>query len=53
MEDQLGLIPVDVRPFGLEGSGSSTPLRIKVMPCFSANVVKRSICSATDPLSTR
>jgi membrane-associated phospholipid phosphatase len=30
LEDQLGLIPVDVRPFGLEGSGGSTPLRIKV-----------------------
>ena len=30
MGDQLGLIPVDVKPFGLEGSGGSTPLRIKV-----------------------
>jgi len=30
MEDQLGLIPVEVKQFGLEGSGGSTPLRIKV-----------------------
>ncbi len=26
----MGLIPVEVTPFGLEGSGGSTPLRIKV-----------------------
>jgi membrane-associated phospholipid phosphatase len=30
VEDQLALIPVEVTPFGLEGSGGSTPLRIKV-----------------------
>jgi membrane-associated phospholipid phosphatase/serine/threonine-protein kinase RIO1 len=30
LEDQLGLIPEQVTPFGLEGSGGSTPLRIKV-----------------------
>jgi tRNA A-37 threonylcarbamoyl transferase component Bud32/membrane-associated phospholipid phosphatase len=30
VEDQLGLIPIEVKPFGLEGSGGSTPLRIKV-----------------------
>lgn len=30
LEDQLGLIPEQVSPFGLEGSGGSTPLRIKV-----------------------
>lgn len=30
LEDQLGLIPEQVKPFGLEGSGGSTPLRIKV-----------------------
>ncbi|MGH8862050.1 MAG: phosphatase PAP2 family protein, partial [Jatrophihabitantaceae bacterium] len=30
LEDQLGLMPVEVVPFGLEGSGGSTPLRIKV-----------------------
>jgi tRNA A-37 threonylcarbamoyl transferase component Bud32 len=30
LEDQLCLIPVEVTPFGLEGSGGSTPLRIKV-----------------------
>jgi tRNA A-37 threonylcarbamoyl transferase component Bud32 len=30
LEDQLGLVPVEVKPFGLEGSGGSTPLRIKV-----------------------
>jgi tRNA A-37 threonylcarbamoyl transferase component Bud32 len=30
LEDQLGLIPTEVTPFGLEGSGGSTPLRIKV-----------------------
>jgi tRNA A-37 threonylcarbamoyl transferase component Bud32/membrane-associated phospholipid phosphatase len=30
VEDQLALIPVEVTPFGLEGSGGCTPLRIKV-----------------------
>jgi len=30
LEDQLGVIPVEVKPFGLEGSGGSTPLRVKV-----------------------
>ena len=30
LEDQLGLIALEVTPFGLEGSGASTPLRIKV-----------------------
>jgi tRNA A-37 threonylcarbamoyl transferase component Bud32/membrane-associated phospholipid phosphatase len=30
LEDQLGLVLMDVAPFGLEGSGGSTPLRIKV-----------------------
>jgi len=30
LEDQLGLVLMDVTPFGLEGSGGSTPLRIKV-----------------------
>jgi tRNA A-37 threonylcarbamoyl transferase component Bud32 len=30
MQDQLGLLPEEVTPFGLEGSGGSTPLRIKV-----------------------
>jgi serine/threonine-protein kinase RIO1/membrane-associated phospholipid phosphatase len=30
LEDQLGVIPEQVKPFGLEGSGGSTPLRIKV-----------------------
>jgi membrane-associated phospholipid phosphatase/serine/threonine-protein kinase RIO1 len=30
VEDQLGLIPEQVKPFRLEGSGGSTPLRIKV-----------------------
>jgi membrane-associated phospholipid phosphatase/tRNA A-37 threonylcarbamoyl transferase component Bud32 len=28
VKDQLGLVAVDVRPFGLEGSGGSTPLRL-------------------------
>ncbi|MEA3214758.1 MAG: hypothetical protein QOJ19_914, partial [Acidimicrobiia bacterium] len=28
--DQLGLTVIDVRPVGLEGSGGSTPLRLKV-----------------------
>jgi membrane-associated phospholipid phosphatase len=28
--EQLGLDVLDIRPFGLEGSGGSTPLRIKV-----------------------
>ena len=30
LEDQLGLIVEDVKPFGLAGSAGSTPLRIKV-----------------------
>jgi tRNA A-37 threonylcarbamoyl transferase component Bud32/membrane-associated phospholipid phosphatase len=30
LEDQLGVVLIDVKPFGLEGSGGSTPLRIKV-----------------------
>ncbi|MFL6180843.1 MAG: phosphatase PAP2 family protein [Actinomycetes bacterium] len=30
LKDQLGLIAVDVQPFGLEGSGGSTPLRVTV-----------------------
>ena len=30
LQDQLGLLVLEVTPFGLEGSGGSTPLRIKV-----------------------
>ncbi|HYT10747.1 MAG TPA: phosphatase PAP2 family protein [Mycobacteriales bacterium] len=30
LHDQLGLVATEVKPFGLEGSGGSTPLRIKV-----------------------
>jgi tRNA A-37 threonylcarbamoyl transferase component Bud32 len=30
LEDQLGVVVEDVRPFGLAGSGGSTPLRITV-----------------------
>jgi membrane-associated phospholipid phosphatase len=30
LQDQLGLVVIEVTPFGLEGSGGSTPLRIKV-----------------------
>jgi tRNA A-37 threonylcarbamoyl transferase component Bud32 len=30
LEDQLCLFAVDMKPFGLEGSGGSTPLRIRV-----------------------
>ncbi|MFW3171769.1 hypothetical protein [Geodermatophilus sp. CPCC 206100] len=30
LQDQLGLLATDVRPFNLEGSGGSTPLRITV-----------------------
>jgi tRNA A-37 threonylcarbamoyl transferase component Bud32 len=30
LEYQLGLFALDMKPFGLEGSGGSTPLRIKV-----------------------
>jgi membrane-associated phospholipid phosphatase/tRNA A-37 threonylcarbamoyl transferase component Bud32 len=30
LEDQLGLIVVEVKPFGLEGSAGSTPLRVTV-----------------------
>jgi tRNA A-37 threonylcarbamoyl transferase component Bud32/membrane-associated phospholipid phosphatase len=30
LQDQLGMITIEVKPFGLEGSGGSTPLRIKL-----------------------
>jgi tRNA A-37 threonylcarbamoyl transferase component Bud32 len=30
VQDQLGLIVRDIKPFGLEGSGGSTPLRLRV-----------------------
>jgi membrane-associated phospholipid phosphatase/serine/threonine-protein kinase RIO1 len=30
LEEQLGVIPIEVKPFGLAGSGGSTPLRVKV-----------------------
>jgi hypothetical protein len=30
VEDQLGLTVVDIKPVGLEGSGGSTPLRLRV-----------------------
>jgi len=30
LADQLGVIAEEVKPFGLEGSGGSTPLRVKV-----------------------
>jgi len=30
LHDQLGLVVEDVTPFGLEGSGGSTPLRVRV-----------------------
>ena len=30
LEDQLGVIPIEIQPFGLAGSGGSTPLRVKV-----------------------
>jgi tRNA A-37 threonylcarbamoyl transferase component Bud32/membrane-associated phospholipid phosphatase len=30
LEEQLGVIPVEVKPFGLAGSGGSTPLRVRV-----------------------
>jgi tRNA A-37 threonylcarbamoyl transferase component Bud32 len=30
IQDQIGLTVLDVKPFGLEGSGGSTPLRIRV-----------------------
>ena len=30
VEDQLGMDVVEIKPFGLEGSGGSTPLRLKV-----------------------
>src|SRR4051812_44665859 len=30
LQDQLGLLPTSVKPFGLAGSGGSTPLRIAV-----------------------
>jgi serine/threonine-protein kinase RIO1/membrane-associated phospholipid phosphatase len=30
LQDQLGVIAEEVEPFGLEGSGGSTPLRVKI-----------------------
>lgn len=30
LQDQLGVIPVEIKPFGLAGSGGSTPMRVKV-----------------------
>jgi tRNA A-37 threonylcarbamoyl transferase component Bud32 len=30
LEAQLGVIPIEIQPFGLAGSGGSTPLRVKV-----------------------
>jgi membrane-associated phospholipid phosphatase/tRNA A-37 threonylcarbamoyl transferase component Bud32 len=30
MSDQLGVVAEEIKPFGLEGSGGSTPLRVKV-----------------------
>jgi tRNA A-37 threonylcarbamoyl transferase component Bud32/membrane-associated phospholipid phosphatase len=30
LHDQLGIIPVDIKPFGLSGSGGSTPMRVTV-----------------------
>jgi membrane-associated phospholipid phosphatase/tRNA A-37 threonylcarbamoyl transferase component Bud32 len=30
LHDQLGVIPVEIKPFGLAGSGGSTPLRVRV-----------------------
>ena len=30
LEDQLGVIPIEIQPFGQAGSGGSTPLRVKV-----------------------
>ena len=30
LQDQLGLVVEEVKPFGLEGSGGSTPLRVQV-----------------------
>jgi tRNA A-37 threonylcarbamoyl transferase component Bud32 len=30
LHDQLGVIPVETKPFGLAGSGGSTPMRVKV-----------------------
>jgi tRNA A-37 threonylcarbamoyl transferase component Bud32/membrane-associated phospholipid phosphatase len=30
LRDQLGITPLEVKPFGLAGSGGSTPLRVKV-----------------------
>jgi tRNA A-37 threonylcarbamoyl transferase component Bud32/membrane-associated phospholipid phosphatase len=30
LQDQLGVIPVEVKPFGLAGSGGSTPMRVTV-----------------------
>jgi hypothetical protein len=40
LEEQLGVIPVAIKPFNLEGSGGSTPLRITVK-----GATRRRTCS--------
>jgi tRNA A-37 threonylcarbamoyl transferase component Bud32/membrane-associated phospholipid phosphatase len=30
LHDQLGVIPTEIKPFGLSGSGGSTPMRVKL-----------------------
>ncbi len=38
LEDQLGMIAIEIKPFGLEGSGGSTPLRVTVKGDPDTNV---------------
>ena len=42
LHDQLGVIPVEVKPFGLSGSGGSTPMRVTVK-----GEPRRRTCSAS------
>jgi membrane-associated phospholipid phosphatase len=37
LQDQLGIDVIDIRPFGEEGSGGSTPLRLELAPDESHN----------------
>ena len=39
VRDQLGIEVIDVAPFGQEGSGGSTPLRLELAPDEIADVV--------------
>jgi hypothetical protein len=51
LEEQLGVVPVAIRPFNLAGSGGSTPLRITVKatsrPTCSPSCTRPPTCART------